>query len=82
MLSRPYCLLELREALSCGKPVQLLLEDDARFDRFDEDAWRRGERSFDVPQDVCQAVDRGLTGAITYRRRSFEHDARLALSSC
>ena len=45
VLSRPYCLLELREALRCGKPVQLLVEEDPRFGHFDEDAWRRARMS-------------------------------------
>ena len=47
VLQRPFCQLELREAIKLKKRVQLLLEVDPRFDAFDEEAWGRRELSSD-----------------------------------
>ena len=86
VLTRWFCQQELLTAINEGKPVQLLIEEDPRFNPFDVASWMSGgdnsARSFvaDTSEDharICAAVDAALPNAIVYRRRDYETDAML-----
>ena len=86
-LSRPFCRLELMQAVNLKIPIQILLEVEPRFDAaFDEKKWLDGDAdgprakpdNLRTDEDwgcYCEVVDDALSRAVTFRRRDFEVDA-------
>eukprot|EP00927_Polykrikos_kofoidii_P086020 TRINITY_DN9518_c0_g1_i1.p1 TRINITY_DN9518_c0_g1~~TRINITY_DN9518_c0_g1_i1.p1 ORF type:complete len:1125 (-),score=165.59 TRINITY_DN9518_c0_g1_i1:80-3418(-) len=67
-LSRPYVQMEVRHALTVGKPIVLVHEDDKRKGAFDFD-------KSEIPSDLHHVVDN--IESIPYRRRRWEANAML-----
>lgn len=92
-LTRWFCQQEILEAIRLGKPIVLLIEEDARFKPFQIDPWMAGldfvsllgrkvpVRGFsanpDVKNIICKAVDAALSDAVMHRRRDFEADSMI-----
>lgn len=85
VLSSAFCQEEMKEALRCNKPIQLVLEEDERFGAFDVRKWQESRlraRVFEwagreVPPAICTMIDDNLRNAVTFRRRHFEAEAMM-----
>ena len=87
VLASWFCQQEMLCAIAEGKKVQLVLEDEPRFNPFDVAAWEAGRgqptRTVQstaglpvvVPPLICEMIDEHLPDAVTYRRRDFEADS-------
>ena len=64
VLKRWFCQQEILTAIEERKPIQLLVEEDERFEPFDTTAWR--SFTADTPEDqdkICKAVERAASKA-------------------
>jgi serine/threonine protein kinase len=91
VLYRWFCQYELITALTEGKRLQLIIEEDERFHPFSRNDWFSAKSSFratvceeinknhagDHGEAVCSAIDNAFQNAVSYRRRDFEADAML-----
>eukprot|EP01043_Picozoa_sp_COSAG02_P013272 COSAG02_NODE_528_length_20698_cov_6.231710_10_plen_1229_part_00 len=84
VLASKFCQLEIQYAIEEGKPIQLVIEEDARFHPFNVTEWDDSGRPAELllhkqqlPRDICQMIAQELPGAVTYRRRDYEQDAMM-----
>ena len=70
VLTRPFCLFEIRTALSKQKRIMLMHESDGRHGAFDF-----GSESSQAPPDMAELLE--AHESIPWRRRRFEQDAIL-----
>ena len=76
VLRRPFCRKELIEALRLRKDLQLLVEEDERFQPFDPSSWKSFTAdSDDEHASICDAIEAALTKAVVFRRRKHEVEA-------
>jgi hypothetical protein len=81
-----FCQQEIKEALREGKPIQLIIEEDDRFEPFDEKKWKQTRFRARVlewggdtglPVEICSMIDDNLHNAVTFRRRNFEAESMM-----
>ena len=60
-------------AIVANKPIQIVLEMDARFHPFDLDRWQEAH----IDSAICATLEENLPRAVTYRRRNYETDAMI-----
>jgi hypothetical protein len=89
VLGSCFCQQEMLCAIEEEKPIQLIVEQEPRFNPFDIVAWTSAQSEpiqmtttaagtlAPVPSAICQMVDDNLPNAVTYRRRDFEVDAMM-----
>lgn len=90
VLASWFCQQEMLTAIDEGKPIQLVLEQEARFRPFDLKSWTAQAASgtsartiaiqgnqIEIPPRIAAMVDENLPRAVTYRRRDFENNAMM-----
>jgi hypothetical protein len=70
VLTRPFCQMEIREAMSLSKPMLLIHEADPRFGTFDF-----GAEGAAAPEDIRELLY--SHESMPFRRRGYERDGML-----
>ena len=87
-LSRWFCRQEILEAVASSRKIQLILEEDPRFNPFDLELWRQAKMVYDCDNKVfheatpewsviAKAIDDHLDDAVPFRRRAYEQDGMM-----
>lgn len=90
VLTSWFCQQEMLTAILEGKPIQLVVELEPRFNPFPKAEWQRHSAHtaiqemknqagnvVTVPSEIVEMINQHLPNAITYRRRDFEQDAMM-----
>jgi serine/threonine protein kinase/ankyrin repeat protein len=87
-LSRWFCRQEILEAVASNRRIQLILEEDSRFNPFDLELWRKAKMVYDCENKafhettpewsvIEKAIDDHLDDAVPFRRRAYEQDGMM-----
>jgi ankyrin repeat protein/serine/threonine protein kinase len=87
-LSRWFCRQEILEAVASNRRIQLILEEDSRFNPFDLELWRKAKMVYDCDNKafnettpdwsvIVKAIDDHLDDAVPFRRRAYEQDGMM-----
>ena len=89
VLTSWFCQQEILTAIEEGKPIQLVVEGEPRFNPFPKTQWlsqigsstrslkNQGGKMSVIPSKIVDMIDKQLCNAIAYRRRDFEQDAMM-----